>query len=316
MSRSHSKLLIRSHKGFTAIELIVVVAIIGVLLALLLPAVQKARVAAANVSCKNNLHQIGIGLHGHQATYGIFPPQHPSLNNSSGSPFSYEGISWHTYLLPYIEQDALWARVQRAYQENPHPWTVPHAANLATVVRLYVCPADGRLLVPLKDASGLGAFTDYVGMTGYSEDMKSGMFGRRVGVTPAQITDGTSNTIAVGERPPPASLGIGWWYTTHPFTNLQAANDFEVPADTGTSPNDNQCGGYTINWPGEGEVSLYFFTRGVLENDCDRYHYWSLHPGGGNFVFADGSVRFLSYGIRFQLRFLATIAGGDVASLE
>ena len=82
----------------------------------------------------------------------------------------------------------------------------------------------------------------------------------------------------------------------------------EAPVRARSSP--------SLDWPGRGEVNMYFFTLGSLDNDCDRYHYWSLHPGGGNFLFADGSVRFLSYSARFVLRDLATIAGGEVVEID
>jgi prepilin-type processing-associated H-X9-DG protein/prepilin-type N-terminal cleavage/methylation domain-containing protein len=304
--------------GITLVEVIVVLAIVGILLALLLPAVQKARAAADSAGCLNKLRQIGVALHSHQEAGGNFPPQFPLLNNSQGAPFSYEGIGWHVYILPYIEQNSLWSLVEKAYQQNPHPWTPPHAVPLASVVQLYLCPADWRLSVPHADPSTgkFGAFTSYVGMTGHSDAPMSGMFSRKPGVRPQEIRDGLSNTIAVGERPPPNSLAIGWWYTTHPFTNLQAATDFEVPADTGISPSDPSCGGVITDWPGKGRVSLYSFSEGSLDNDCDRYHYWSLHAGGANFLFADGSARFLCYAARFELRHFASIAGNEIISFD
>jgi prepilin-type processing-associated H-X9-DG protein/prepilin-type N-terminal cleavage/methylation domain-containing protein len=311
----------RCHAALTLVEVIVVLAIIGILMALILPAVQKARAAADSAACLNNLRRIGVALHSHLAAQRLFPPQSPLLNDSPGAPFSYEGIGWCVYILPHVEQDNLWSLVERAYQQDPHPWTPPHMVPLATVVPLYVCPADWRLLSPQADRSGLtkgtvGAFTSYVGMTGHADAPMSGMFSRRPGVRPAEIRDGLSNTIAIGERPPPDSFGIGWWYTTHPFRNVQGATDFEVPADIGINPSDPNCRGVSTEWPGKGLVSLYFFSEGSLDNDCDRYHYWSLHAGGANFLFVDGSARFLSYAACFQLRYFATIAGNEIIAVE
>jgi prepilin-type N-terminal cleavage/methylation domain-containing protein/prepilin-type processing-associated H-X9-DG protein len=304
---------IRTESAFTLIELVVVLAIVGLLAALTLSAVQSSRGASSKAGCANNLRQIGTGLTSHQACYGIFPPQVPPLSNSRGSPFAYEGISWQTYILPFIEQGPLWAGVQQAYAANPSPYSAPHTELMRVVVPTYICPADARLGVPHLSDNFVAAYTSYVGMTGYSSQPRSGLFGRSRGATPGQITDGLSNTVMVGERPPPGSLSMGWWYTTHLFENLTAANDFEAPADTGVSPVDSgSCGGEETYWPGVGRFGGYFFTQGSLSNECDKYHYWSLHQGGANFLFGDGSVRFLPYSAAFQLRDLATIAGGEI----
>lgn len=300
-------------EGFTLIEVIVVLAIISLLSALTLVAVQSSRAASRKAACGNNLRQIGVGLAAHQACYGVFPPQVPPPNNSQGSTFSYEGISWHAYILPFIEQGPLWSEIQQAYAANPSPYSPPHAELMKVVIATYVCPSDGRLKVTHTTDDVVAAYTSYVGMTGYTNDPKSGVFGRRQGLAPGQVVDGLSNTIMVGERPPPASLSMGWWYTTHEFDGLTAANDFEVPADTGVSPLDYSiCGGEGVSWPGAGLYVAYSFTQGSLTNECDKYHYWSLHNGGANFLFADGSVRFLPYSARFQLRCLATIAGAEI----
>ncbi len=104
---------------------------------------------------------------------------------------------------------------------------------------------------------------------------------------------------------------VGWWYTTRLFSGLQTVNDIEVGADAAIGQSDPSCGGVTANWPGLGSINAYFYSPGTLSNDCDRYHYWSLHQNGATFLFADGSVRFLTYAVRFRLRDLATIAGGE-----
>lgn len=167
----------------------------------------------------------------------------------------------------------------------------------------------------LSEGSALSAaYTSYVGVTGNINDAKCGLFARRIGVRPADVTDGLSNTLAVAERPPPGDLSIGWWYTTHIFANLQAVNDIEAPTEA-VNIYDPQCGGWTVNWPGRGITNIYTFGPGRLSDPCDRYHYWSLHGPGANFLMADGSVRWLSFSVRFQLQYLASIAGGDVADL-
>jgi prepilin-type processing-associated H-X9-DG protein len=162
------------------------------------------------------------------------------------------------------------------------------------------------------DAAGSqGAFTSYVGMTGCLWASGSGVFGARTGVSPQNITDGLSNTVMIGERPPPKSLGMGWWYTDHLYSNVMAATDGECPADAGLSPGAPDCAGVPTTIPGHGTFRAYFFSPGDLANECDKFHYWSLHRNGANFLFADGCARFLLYSARYQLRDLATIVGGE-----
>ena len=203
--------------GFTLIEVIVVISIIGILCGLALMAVQSSRAAMRKAGCRNNLRQIGVGLSGHQANFGIFPPEVPPPNNSSGSPYSYEGISWHSYILPFIDQGPLWTKIQGAYAVDPDPYSAPHSELMKVVISTYICPADGRLSVPHTTDNVTAAYTSYVGMTGYSSQPKSGIFGRRKGVTPGQITDGLSNTIMVGERPLPCLLA--WAGGTPPISS-------------------------------------------------------------------------------------------------
>lgn len=304
----------RRRRAFTLIELLVVLAVVGILSCLVLAGVQASRTASYRASCTNKMRQLGLGFQSHHSTHGIFPPQSPALSNSPGSPFTYEGIGWQIYILPFTDQTPLWEQVVQAYQKDNRPWTDPHAALREIVVPGYVCPSDTRLNSPLTDRDGnRGGFLSYVGMTGYSDQTKSGIFGRRQGVRAAEITDGLSNTIMIGERPPPGSLSMGWWYTTHNYKNLMTATDFEVPADTGLSPGAPDCAGVVTDWPPGGVRPEFAFMNGSLSNDCDKFHYWSLHPGGANFLFADGSVRFLTYAAKFQLRQFATIAGGELA---
>jgi prepilin-type processing-associated H-X9-DG protein len=286
-----------------------------VLASLVLVGIQQSRAAAHRAACANHLKEIGLGLASHQSTHGTFPPQAPAPNNSAGSPFSYEGIGWQVYILPFVGESVLWDVVGKAYRANPDPWSAPHQELMRTVIAIYTCPSDTRLATPLTDASGrIAAYTSYVGMTGNVVDPVSGVFGRRKGVSPAQITDGLSRTIMIGERPPPQSLSMGWWYTTHQFSNLMSATDYEVPASTGASPGDPGCGGDPVNWPGLGNTHLYFFKSGALQYDCDKNHYWSLHTGGANFLFADGSVRFMTYAGSIQVSQMASIAGAEVIS--
>src|SRR5262245_29379358 len=125
--------------GFTLVELPVVIAIIGVVIALLLPAVQQVRAAAMRTECLNNLKQIGLAAHQYHNIRGSFPAGMQFQNNKAL--FS----SWLTQLLPYIEQDNLWAITQSAYKQSPSPFKNPPHVGLATVIPIFVCPMDGRV---------------------------------------------------------------------------------------------------------------------------------------------------------------------------
>jgi prepilin-type N-terminal cleavage/methylation domain-containing protein/prepilin-type processing-associated H-X9-DG protein len=312
MVRCHQRMLDR-RSGFTLLELLVVVTIIGVLAVFTLAAIQGSRASAARLSCANNLKQIGLGLQNHQTVNWTFPPQTPRPSYLYGSTYGYEGMSWHVFILPYIERARMWDNIVAAYKANTDPFSLPHAGLRDVVIPQYICPADGRLGQARPYMANVNlSFTSYVGMTGYSSDFKSGLFGSGKGLSPASVTDGLSNTVAVGERPPPDSFSLGWWYTMHNLGKIpQSANDYEVPADGGSSYVDAGCNGEAASWANPPGSSLNFFSQGTTQNECDSTHYWSLHPGGANFLFVDGSVKFLRYSAASQLRLLATVSGGE-----
>ncbi len=125
------------------------------------------------------------------------------------------------------------------------------------------------------------------------------------GVRIVDITDGSSQTLIVAERPPPDTLQAGKWYTWVAVFGVWANRygpDENLVAEGGIVPGDNCAGPFR-------------FGPGRTDNNCDRYHFWSLHPGGGNFAFADGSVHFLRYSAADILPALATRAGGEVVGV-
>ena len=121
------------------------------------------------------------------------------------------------------------------------------------------------------------------------------------------ITDGTSNTLAWGERPPTPDYLGAWWYSG--YAALISDSVLPVRAYRGI-PEGSTLGDYYSCPPGP-----YDFKQGDLNNRCDGYHFWSTHSGGANFALADGSVRFLSYSANSILPALATRNGGEAVGL-
>ncbi|MGL4422791.1 MAG: DUF1559 domain-containing protein, partial [Gemmataceae bacterium] len=160
-----------SRPGWTLIELVVVMAIVGVLVALLMTAVVQVRRKADQATCQNNLRQIGLGLHQYHTTHKKLPSACRTWNDTQ------PGMTWLTRLLPYFEQQAAWDEAVADYKlsfrfsdpANPH-------RNLNRVMPLFVCPADGRSQ-GVDDENHHCAYTHYLGVSGYrgSRDKSDGV---------------------------------------------------------------------------------------------------------------------------------------------
>ena len=293
----------RSAKAFTLVELLVVIAIVGVLLGLTLVAAQRVRATRTRLACANNLRQIGLGLGNYHSARSALPPG-MSLQSQTKEPYPH--LSWHARILPYIEQEALWLQTVDAYrvQSNftsspPHPFATP--------VPIFGCPADSRTLEPGMARGKLrAAFTSYLGVSGTRTARRNGVLFRNSAVRLEDISDGTSNTLMVGERPPSADLWEGWWYAGYGCDGTGRA-DMVLGVQEGSGG----CIWSLTNCPRK----AVGFAPGRIENNCDSLHFWSLHVGGANFLFCDGSVRFLSYSADPIMPALATRAGGEVVSV-
>lgn len=289
----------RSRTGFTLVELLVVIAIIALLIGLTLPAVQKVRAAALRTRCSNNLRQLGLALHNYDDAFRRLPPGVAGGNKDQPMPF----VSWNARVLPYLEQQTLWQRVMDAYATDRDFLHVPPHTARSTVVLQFACPADNRAFSPSTKTTNRPAFTSYLGVEGTDQFSMDGVLYLDSRVRMVDIRDGTSQTIMVGERPPSANEVLGWWYAGW-------GQDQEGSAEMVLGAREINIGIYGSGCPD----GPYHFKAGQMNRQCDAFHFWSMHPSGANFLFADGSVRFLSYSADAILPALATRAGGEIVS--
>jgi prepilin-type N-terminal cleavage/methylation domain-containing protein/prepilin-type processing-associated H-X9-DG protein len=271
-------------RGFTLIELLVVIAIIAILIGLLLPAVQKVREAAAAAKCKNNLKQIGIGLHNYHGAQNYLPPGDDTRT----------GYSFQVFILPYIEQDNLYAQMKVPTATN---YTVGVPAAM-TPVSMYLCPSclflqstygaeiiNGQanyvthyLGVGGPKGTNPQTGTAYTMLTKYSDGTAvdnsqggyaaQGVLGRDSRVKLTDITDGTSNTFMVGEL------------------SSNTANSYRSYIRGHCCSNDSQS---------KNVINAIGSTPYNGSNNYNDISFNSNHTGGGaHFLMADGSVRFLT----------------------
>jgi prepilin-type processing-associated H-X9-DG protein len=278
----------------TLIELLVVIAIIGVLVSLIVPAVMKVRSASDRTVCSNNLRQIGLALHSYHLVHRRLPPGIGSTREA----FPY--LSWNARILPFVERDDLWRAVIKAYRANSNFLYVPPHVHRSTVVSIYGCPADPRSLQPSTKLPGLQvAFTSYLGLEGTDLRKNDGVLFMDSSIRFSDILDGTSNTLLVGERPPSADEKFGWWYAG--WGQLQLGSAEMILGTEELNYHEPTC------WGGP-----YQFGFGRLNNQCDMFHFWSLHEGGAHFLFCDASVQFLAYSAAPLLPALSTRQGSEV----
>jgi prepilin-type N-terminal cleavage/methylation domain-containing protein/prepilin-type processing-associated H-X9-DG protein len=262
--------------------------------------------------------------------------------------------SWMAYILPYIEEDNLWNQgLTWAHKGDPvgyppqtffffppgdwwNNWANAGGANpvFGTPVKTYICPSEPRNLVviyePLGNVSLPIAFTDYLGVDGiqgqdadpngaFPAGDKSGIlvssdFSTKRKINIASITDGTSNTLMVGERPPSADMFYGWWFAPGGFDG-SGVGDISLGAREVVYAQNIasvQAGNYTGSCP----QTKVGFQPGTINDNCDQVHFWSWHPGGANWLWGDGSARFISYSMNEVLPQLCTRNGGEVVNFD
>jgi prepilin-type N-terminal cleavage/methylation domain-containing protein/prepilin-type processing-associated H-X9-DG protein len=299
----------RRARGFTLIELLVVISIIGVLIALLLPAVQAAREAARRAQCVNNLKQIGLALINYEQAQKVMPSGYVSNFDASGNDTG-PGWGWCSMTLPQFEQSALF----NAVNFNLGIETASNqTARLVTVNNL-LCPSD-TTIVPFWAAQrdlNTGALvqnicqvasSNYVGVNGLSEPGPDGegVFFRDSSVALRDVTDGLSMTLFVGERS--QLLGNTTWSgaVTGAVMFPQGSIGRRVP---------ELAPGLVLGHAGE--------QVGPGDTNSEVNQFYSLHSGRGiNFLFGDGHVSFLKSTINYKAYLgLATRAGGEVVSSD
>lgn len=304
--------------AFTLIELLVVIAIIAVLIAILLPAIQKVRESATRLQCQNNLKQIGVAFHNYHSALGVFPPGFSSQTASVDGPSTGPGWGWAALLLPYMEQVGV-------HRQIDFTRDITHAANAqARVVSLpmFLCPADtpSSRTVTVKDGSGTAicdvAFANYVGVAGVYEvstypDTSNGSPGvllRNNGVRMQSIADGSSNTLFVGER--------AWMWqgrVRSPMTTWVGAVTNAVIPQTLNPALGTEVEGVLV-LTNSGTIAEARVPNNALDHVEDAN---SNHWGGVNFLFGDGSVRGIMNTVSPALWVgISTRSGGEVVSLD
>jgi prepilin-type N-terminal cleavage/methylation domain-containing protein len=328
----------RSRRGFTLIELLVVIAIIAILVGLLLPAVQKVRDAAARMSCQNNLKQMGLAFSNFDNTYGRLPAaliHSGRYNNPNNTPYqgpevNYSGQPYQIYnhtgfvaLLPFIEQNNLFAQYNYAYVGStsspyglpigPNPNPNPNFVVASQNVKIYVCPGDENpppqetdqpntnyfySMLNARRSNYLfntGPYTDYSGNWSAQSARYRGPFGNNGAIAIGRVKDGTSNTIAIGES-------LQKW---HAYSEI-----FGPYWGTGTHTAVHGWSYYSYTTP---NYPYGPCAPNPNKNCSYAWGFSSNHTGVTNFVFLDGSVHALADSISASTwAALSTSEGGEI----
>jgi prepilin-type N-terminal cleavage/methylation domain-containing protein/prepilin-type processing-associated H-X9-DG protein len=321
----------QDHRAFTLIELLVVIAIIAILIGLLLPAVQKVREAAARMECSNNLKQLGLALHDYHSVLGRLPPgganDQPGFGTNPSGNSNNWGSSWMVYILPYIEQDNIYNKWQ--FQGNSGYANANNNAVANNVeIKTYFCPSS---TLPHFGATNQGranvSLGNYVGISGAVPGSIPGFNETRVNTLPCggiisgggvlipngqlrltDITDGTSNTMAISEHSNWIMDNTGTrrdWRATQPWGWYLGVKSPGIPPNFDNNGGDNREPGlttirYQINYTPAGGWANDVTNTGVgiggYTSNCTGANIPlnSTHTGGVNILLCDGSVRFLA----------------------
>ena len=276
--------------GFTLVELLVVIAIVGVLIGLLIPAVQSVRESSRRVACANNQRQLILAIHSFESANDQIPE---TLSLDPNLKLTH----WHTALLPFLDQRTIFQEVKDELGNKVHVFQQKH---FTTTINVFQCPSEPNIgkVIESEETGFQFAFTNYCGVNGIKNEDSNGVFPTNLQILSpikfSKVSDGLSNTLAFGERPPSEfQQGFGMWLGSQ---NAWAAS---VGVNEGIV--------------GECENEMKFQAPNPLDTDpCRVYQHWGHHPLGINFARVDGSVHFTSYEIESMvLSSLATRSKGD-----
>jgi prepilin-type N-terminal cleavage/methylation domain-containing protein/prepilin-type processing-associated H-X9-DG protein len=294
-------------RAFTLIELLVVIAIIAVLIGLLLPGVQKAREAAFRTQCQNNLKQIGLGMLNYASVWGGNLPTNGDWG-SPGNPYGYPEASWAVQILPYIEQDPLYQQANSQYASSGPPaswWIYGISQN---EVKTYECPSRPVRVVAVSWESGAffqgdyaGAFTDWGSWGTVPEHgaiVHSGSGTSPMSpISVTQITDGTSNTLLIGEKGIPTDFYSGLTWSNYAWWDYPS---WGTGWGWGSMRTNQLTPEHDVASTKDGSIVLRF---------------GSAHDTGMNAVFCDGSLHHIPFSVSSTI-FMAVCQRDDGLTVD
>ena len=308
-------------QGFTLVELLVVIAIIGILIGMLLPAVQQVREAARRIQCGNQMRQLSLAMHNFESSNQHFPSGVQTRPGAFDSARRQPGLNWHVLVLPFIEQDPLFTVVNDVSDRLSNPRAVYESDVVLEVIPNFICPScpmgDLNDVRPAFGDEIFAGKSNYVGIWGTEVDGNSdynvladdedvwdpstysGILFINSETGFGEIQDGTSNTFIIAERDGAPLDGLD----SQGRPAIRAAATWCATQQAQWS---NQCLG-----PVSRELN---YTINTIEvNDPSKWNaISSQHPGGANFGRADGSVQFVNDTIGGDAyEALGTKAGGE-----